>query len=100
MKIEPYKNGQLDLLNAGVAGGVGIGPAGGKAKVEAGVDLVKSTTKFKGGQELSANIGLNVDTGVEAGLGGVSVQVAGFGGSIGRTIGVNTPFGGFSFKLW
>ena len=62
--------------------------------------MVKSTAKLKGGQELSANIGLNVDTGFEAGAGGISASVAGFGGSIGRTIGVNTPFGGFSFKLW
>ena len=94
------EQGRLDLLNAGVGGGVGIGPAGAKAKVEAGVDLVKSTAKFQGGQELSANVGLNVDTGFEAGAGGVSASVAGFGGSIGRTIGVSTPFGGISFKLW
>merc|ERR1712156_618329 len=88
------RDGRLDVLNGGVGGGVGIGPAGVKAKAEAGVDLVKSTAKFKGGQELSANIGLNANTGFEAGAGGVSASVAGFGGSIGRKIGVQTPIGG------
>ena len=92
--------GRLDLLKAGVGGGLGIGPAGAKAKVEAGIDLVESTAKFKNGQELKANLGLNVDTGFEAGAGSVSASVAGFGGSLGRTIGVSTPIGGFSFKLW
>merc|ERR1711915_271063 len=102
--VEYYKmennSGRVDVLNAGVGGGLGIGPAGAKAKVEAGVDLVKSTAKFGGGKELSANIGLNANTGFEAGAGAVSASVGGFGGSIGRTIGISTPFGGVSFKLW
>ena len=49
---------------------------------------------------MSANLGLNVDTGFEAGSDGVRASVAGFGGSIGRRVGISTPIGGFSFKLW
>ena len=75
-------SGRVDVLNAGVGGGLGIGPAGAKAKVEAGVDLVKSTAKFGGGKELSANIGLNASTGFETGAGAVNASVGGFGGSI------------------
>ena len=51
-------------------------------------------------QEFNANLGLNADTGFEVGVDGVDVSVAGFGGSIGRRVGINTPIGGFSFKLW
>ena len=52
------------------------------------------------GQEVSANVGLNVDTGVDIRPDTVAASVAGFGGSIGRTIGVSTPLGGIKFKLW
>ena len=64
------------------------------------VDLVKCNAKTVFGQEVSANVGLNVDTGVDIRPDTVAASVAGFGGSIGRTIGVSTPLGGIKFKLW
>ena len=64
------------------------------------VDLVKCKASTVFGQEVSANVGLNVDTGVDIRPDTVAASVAGFGGSIGRTIGVSTPLGGIKFKLW
>ena len=92
--------GRVDVLSAGVGGGIGAGLGGVKARADVGVDLVKATAKTKTGQELSANLGLNANTGVDIGAGSVGASVVGFGGSIGRTIGISTPFGGVSFKLW
>ena len=68
--------------------------------MKAGVDLVDSKVTFGKGQELKSNLGLNVDTGFEAGVGSVSGSVAGVGATLGRTVGIKTPIGGFSLKLW
>ena len=62
------------------------------------MDLVKCKVGTVFG--LEANVGLNVDTGVEVRPDTVAASVAGFGGSMGRTIGVSTPLGGIKFKLW
>ena len=71
-----------------------------KAGVDAGIDLVSTEAKLPTGQEFRTNLGLNVDTGAEVRDGAVSASFAGVGGTIGRTIGIKTPIGGFSFKLW
>ena len=71
-----------------------------KAKVDFGIDLVSVEAKLPTGQELRSNIGFNADTGVEVRDGAVSASLAGVGGTFGRTMGIKTPIGGFSFKLW
>ena len=38
--------------------------------------------------------------GVEVGIDGVGATFGGWGGSIGRKMAINTPFGGISFKFW
>ena len=83
-----------------MGGGLGIGAGGAKAKLEAGVDVVDVNVKFSENQGMDANLGLNADTGFEAGVDGVSASVLGLGFSLGRNTGINTPFGGISFKLW
>ena len=45
-------------------------------------------------------MGLNVDTGFEAGADGVSASFLGFGFNAGRKTGISTPLGSFNFKLW
>ena len=90
----------LDVLKGNVGGGVGIGAGGAKAKLEAGVDLVSTEVKLGGKQSMSANLGLNADTGGEIGVNGVSASVLGLGASIGRNTGIHTPFGSITFKLW
>merc|ERR1712226_1070579 len=85
---------------ASVEGGVGFGIEGAKTKVSARADLADATAKFGKGQEINAKLGVNVDTGFEAEADTVAASVAGFGASIGRTIGVKTPVGELNFKLW
>ena len=92
--------GSIDVIKGKVGGGLGIGAGGAKAKVVAGVDLVEVKGKLGENQAVSANLGLNVNTGAEFGVDGVGVSVAGLGFSVGRNTGINTPFGSISFKLW
>ena len=93
-------SGQVDVGKGRVGGGLGIGAGGAKAKLEAGVDVVDVNVKFSKNQGMDANLGLNADTGFEAGVDGVSASVLGLGFSLGRNTGISTPFGGISFKLW
>lgn len=90
----------LDVLKGNVGGGVGIGAGGAKAKLDVGVDLVSSEVKLGDKQSVSANLGLNANTGAEIGVNGVSASFLGLGASIGRNTGIHTPFGSISFKLW
>ncbi|XP_068723096.1 uncharacterized protein [Montipora capricornis] len=92
--------GRIDVAKGRVGGGLGIGPGGAKAKLEASVDAVDINCKFSEKQEMDVNIGLSADTGFEAGVDGVSASVLGFGLKAGRNTGISTPFGGLSFKLW
>ena len=80
--------------------GVGVDANGIKAKVDVGIDLFNAKAKFSTGQELKYNLGVNADTGAEIRDWAVSASVAGVGGTFGRTMGIKTPIGGFSFKLW
>ena len=66
----------------------------------ANADLAKSSTPLYGDAEINANIGL--DLGSRVGVMEESVQVKGlgFGGSIGRTVGISTPIAGVSYKLF
>ena len=80
--------------------GVGVGANGIKAKFDAGIDLVSTEAKLPTGQEFRSNLGVNVDTGAEIRDWAVSASVAEVGGTFGRTMGIKTPIGGFSFKLW
>ena len=91
---------QVDVGKGHVGGGLGLGPGGAKAKLEAGVDLVDVNVKFSENQGVDVNLGLNADTGFEAGVDGVSASVLGLGVSLGRNTGISTPFGKVSFKLW
>ena len=91
---------QIDVAKGHVGGGVGIGPGGAKAKVEAGIDVVDLNLKFSENQGVDASLGLNVDTGFEAGVDGVSASVAGLGVSLGRKTGISTPIGELNVKLW
>ena len=93
-------DGQIDVGKGRVGGGLGLGAGGAKAPLEAGVDVLDVNVKFSKNQGMDANLGLNADTGFEAGLDGVSASVLGLGLSLGRNTGISTPFGGISFKLW
>ena len=93
-------SGQIDVGKGRVGGGVGLGAGGAKAKVEAGVDVVDLKVKFSKNRGMDANLGLNADTGFEAGVDGVSASALGFGFSLGRNSGISTPLGRISFKLW
>jgi len=97
-----YKDdvGSVDVFKGKVSGGVGAGAGGVKAKLVAGVDLVEAKAKLGKNQAVSANLGLNVNTGAECGVDGVGVSFLGLGFSAGRNTGIKTPIGGFSFKLW
>ena len=93
-------SGQIDVGKGRVGGGVGLGAGGAKAKVEAAVDVVDLKVKFSKNRGMDANLGLNADTGFEAGVDGVSASALGFGFSLGRNSGISTPLGRISFKLW
>ena len=93
-------SGQIDVAKGRVSGGLGIGPGGAKAKVEASVDFVDVNLKFSKNQEVDVNVGLTADVGFEAGVDGVSASVLGLGVSLGRSTGISTPLGRVSFKLW
>ena len=93
-------SGQIDVGKGRVGGGVGLGAGGAKAKVEAAVDVVDLKVKFSKNRGMDANLGLNADTGFEAGVDGVSASVLGLGVSLGRSTGISTPLGRVSFKLW
>jgi len=94
------QDGVVEVGKAELGGGLGAGPGGVKAKVDAGVDLVRARGKIGENQEIKANLGLNANTGGEVGVDGVSATFLGWGGSIGRETGIATPFGGLSLKLW
>ena len=91
---------QVDVAKGRVGGGLGLGAGGAKAKLEAGVDVVDVNVKFSKNRAMDANLGLNADTGFEAGVDGVSASVAGLGFILGRNTGISTPLGRISFKLW
>jgi len=94
------RTGCVDIMKGSVEGGFGAGAGGVKAKVKANVDLVDTTVKVGDRQSLNASLGLNADTGFEAGCDGVNVSVAGIGFSLGRNTGIQTPFGKIGFKAW
>jgi len=94
------QDGVVEVGKAELGGGLGAGIGGVKAKVDAGVDLVRARGKIGENQEVKANLGLNANTGGEIGVDGVSATFLGWGGSVGRETGIATPFGGFSLKLW
>lgn len=79
-------------LSAG--GEIGAGPGGVVAGYSASADLASVQT---GG--FSANVGYDAGSGVSFGAGGVEAKVAGVGVSIGKKMGVSTPFGGVSVDL-
>ena len=90
----------MEIVKNYAGAGLGIGLGGVKAKVEAGIDVVNSKTKLSKNQEINWNLGVNVDTGFEAGVDGVTASVGGFGFKLGRNTGISTPFGGISVKLF
>ncbi len=94
------QEGKIDVLKVKAGGSVGAGLGGVKAKLECGVDLISADRTLGEGRSLNANLGLNVDTGVEYGVDGVSASVGGFGASIGRNTSVSMPFGSASLKWW
>ncbi len=48
------------------------------------MDLVNTKVKLGENQEMKANLGLNANTGFEAGADGIDVKVLGLGVSLGR----------------
>ena len=84
---------------AGVMGGATAGfPT--SAGYNLNADVAKAGVPLYGDARIDSNLG--VDLGSKAGFIEDSVQgkVLGLGGSIGRRVGISTPLGGFSFKLW
>jgi len=87
-------SGEARFLSASVGGELGAGPGGVVAGYSLGADLASIQT---GG--FSANVGYDGGSGVSFGVGGVEAKVAGVGVSIGKKMGVSTPFGGVSVDL-
>ena len=100
MSITASDDVTVDVFKGKIGGGIGLGPGGAKAMVEAGVDFVATEIALWKNQCLNANFGLNADTGGEFGVDGVNLKAAGLGLSLGRTMGIYTPFGGVNLTLW
>ncbi|CAG8470373.1 6565_t:CDS:1 [Ambispora gerdemannii] len=86
-------NGDIKFLNAEARAEVVMG-ASFTATAKAGINLINAETKA-----VKGNIGVNVDTGASIGPDGMGAKVAGFGITIGKEMGVSTPFGGISINL-
>ena len=69
-------------------GEIGAGLGGITAKAQLGADAINLE---KDGFQIRA--GVNVDTGATIGPGGVELKAGGFGFSVGKKMGVSTPFG-------
>ena len=94
LRFKDNSGGEARYFGGSAGGEIGSGADGVVAKAQAGVDLVSAK---KGGFE--GRVGVNVDTGGSIGRGGVEAKVAGVGVSIGKKMGVSTPFGEASVDL-
>ena len=79
---------------------IAMGVAGVKLKLEGSLDAVRANVNLGRDVSMDTSVGLNANTGVEAGADGVSASFLGFGISAGRNTGISTPFGSINFKLW
>ena len=92
-------NGKTEFLKGSIGADVGLGPAGYKAKVTARLDAFNTTGEIAKGHKINTNIGVNLDTGVDVGLGSLGGSFLGFGGNVGfNGIGFQTPLGGISYN--
>jgi hypothetical protein len=85
----------IKILTATVGAEARADSGGFATKVKAGMNLVE--TEAMG---VKTNLGINADTGVSAGRDGVEAKVVGLGFKVGKEVGISTPFGGISFKLF
>ncbi|CAG8800923.1 29514_t:CDS:2, partial [Racocetra persica] len=72
-------------------GEAGMGVGGYTARYSANVDVANARVGA-----VRANIGIDVGSGVTAGVDGIEAKVAGVGFSLGKKTGISTPFGGIS----
>ena len=63
-------------------------------------DVVKASVPLYGDAKIDTNLGLDVGSSVGVGDASVSGKVLGVGATVGRKVGISTPIGSFSFKLW
>lgn len=91
-----YKDhlGDLKLFSYSASAEAGIGENGASAKYKLGVDI--ANVKAGG---VKANFGIDGGSEASIGEGSVKAKVAGLGFSVGKEIGVSTPFGGVSINL-
>ena len=87
-------NSEMKFLSGSVGGEIGIGPGG----FVAGYSLSADVASVRAGG-FQANVGYDAGSGVSFGAGGVEAKVAGLGISIGKKMGISTPFGGVSIDL-
>lgn len=90
----PNRGDEARVLSGTIGGEAGVGPGGATLGYTLAADVVG--IKAKG---FSANVGVDVGSGVAIGAGGVEAKVAGVGISIGKKMGFSTPFGGASVDL-
>lgn len=91
-----YKDhlGDLKIGSYSVSAEAGIGENGASAKYKLGVDVVNVKA---GGTKV--NIGIDADSEASIGEGSIKLKAGGVGFSVGKEIGVSTPFGGISINL-
>ena len=94
------ENVSADVGRAHVSAELGASESGVKSEFNAGYEVASGTIGTATGQSLSASVGPNVKTGGEIGRDGVSASFLGFGFSVGRNTGINTPLGSINLKFW
>ena len=91
-KVE--NNGDISFLSGSVGDELGAGVGGITAKWSAEANLYKVNARG-----IQASVGLSTGSGFCAGVGGVEAEVAGFGLSVGKKMGIKTPFANISVDL-
>lgn len=87
-------DGDVRLVSGSFGAEAGIGLGGATLGYSASFDVASMHT---GGFRINA--GVDGGSGFTSGEGGVGAKVAGFGFSVGKRMGVSTPFGGVSIDL-
>ncbi|CAI2173563.1 601_t:CDS:2 [Funneliformis geosporum] len=82
---------EVRFLSGSIGGEIGAGSGGTTVGYSANADLAR----VRAGA-LHTNIGLDGGSNFTAGPGGIETKVAGFGFSVGKKMGLSTPFGGVS----
>ncbi|CFW92895.1 protein of unknown function [endosymbiont DhMRE of Dentiscutata heterogama] len=90
-RISDNDSSDIRIGSVSVGGEAGMGVGGYTARYSANVDVANARVGA-----VRANIGIDVGSGVTAGVDGIEAKVAGVGFSLGKKTGISTPFGGIS----